>query len=131
MSRRTFYDLFGDREDCLLAVMQDTIGRIAAELDTASLEGLSWRERVRTGLWIILCFFDREPVLARLCVVQSARGGRRVLEWREEVLARLTVVVDEGRLEGARAAGSPSLMAEGSVGAVLVILSRRLLRGRA
>ena len=127
VSRRTFYDLFSDREDCLLEVLQNTTGRIADELEAASLDGLSWRERVRTGLWIVLCFFDREPELARLCVVQSARGGRRVLEWREEVLARLTVIVDEGRrTEGERAARVPSLTAEGLVGAVLTILSRRL-----
>jgi AcrR family transcriptional regulator len=126
VSRRTFYDLFSDREDCLLEVLQNTTGRIAGELEAASLDGLSWRERVRAGLWIILSFFDRETELARLCVVGSARGGRRVLEWREGVLARLTVIVDEGRLEGERAARVPSLTAEGLVGAVLVILSRRL-----
>jgi AcrR family transcriptional regulator len=127
VSRRTFYDLFSDREDCLLEVLQHTTGRIAGELEAAIPDGLSWRERVRTGLWVVLSFFDREPELARLCVVQSARGGRRVLEWREEVLARLTVIVDEGRrVEGERAARVPSLTAEGLVGAVLVILSRRL-----
>src|SRR5580700_4964530 len=126
VSRRTFYDLFSDREDCLLEVLQNTTGRIAEELEAGIPDGLSWRERVRTGLWIILSFFDREPELARLCVVGSARGGRRVLEWREEVLARLTAIVDEGRLEGERAARVPSLTAEGLVGAVLTILSRRL-----
>ncbi len=131
VSRRTFYDLFGDREDCLLEVLRDTTGRIASELDTASLDGLSWRERVRTGLWIVLSFIDREPELARLCVVGSARGGRRVLEWREGILARLTVIVDEGRRsEGERGARVPSLTAEGLVGAVLTILSRRLSNGQ-
>src|SRR5580700_6808226 len=126
VSRRTFYDLFSDREDCLLEVLQNTTGRIADELEAAIPDGLSWRERVRTGMWIVLSFFDREPELARLCVVQSVRGGRRVLERREEVLARLTEIVDEGRLEGERAARVPSLTAEGLVGAVLTILSRRL-----
>jgi AcrR family transcriptional regulator len=126
VSRRTFYDLFSDREDCLLEVLHNTTGRIAGELEAAIPDGLSWRERVRTGMWIVLSFFDREPELARLCVVQSVRGGRRVLERREEVLARLTVIVDEGRLEGERAARVPSLTAEGLVGAVLTILSRRL-----
>ncbi len=130
VSRRTFYDLFGDREDCLLEVLKDTTGRIASELDVAGLDRLSWRERVRTGLWIVLSFFDREPELARLCMVQSARGGRRVSEWREEILARLTAIVDEGRLEGERSARVPSLTAEGLVGAVLTILSRRLSNGQ-
>ena len=32
VSRRTFYDLFENREDCLLAVLDDVAGRIEAEL---------------------------------------------------------------------------------------------------
>jgi AcrR family transcriptional regulator len=126
VSRRTFYELFGDREDCLLAVCSDTSERIAAEIEVAGLDGLSWRERVRTGLWVVLSFFDREPELARFCVVQSARGGRRVSQWREDLLARLAAIVDEGRLQGARGAQVPSLTSEGAVGAVVAILSRRL-----
>jgi AcrR family transcriptional regulator len=130
VSRRTFYDLFDDREDCLLAVCEDTTARIAAEIATviaAKGEHLIWRERVRTGLGVILSFFDREPELARFCVVQSTRGGRRVLGWREALLARLTDVVQEGApRQGARAARVPSLTAEGLMGAVLTILHRRL-----
>src|ERR1700685_4738898 len=85
VSRRTFYDLFADLEDCLLAVLKDTTARIAAALEAANLEDLAWRERVRTGLWTILGFFDREPELARFWVVQSARGGQCVLDYRAEV----------------------------------------------
>ena len=96
VSRRTFYDLFANREDCLLAVLEDAAARVEGELSAAGVEGLPWRERLRMGLWTILCFFDREPALARVCVVQSARGGRRVLEYREEILARLAGVIAEG-----------------------------------
>jgi len=103
VSRRTFYDLFSDREDCLLEVLKDTAGRIVSELSDANLDRLSWRERVRTGLWTILSFCDREPELARFCALGSVRGGRCVLEWREALLARLTIIVDEGRLQGPRA----------------------------
>ncbi len=127
VSRKTFYDLFSDREDCLLAVLRDTTERVASELGRADLEKLVWRERVRVGLWIVLSFFDREPELARVCVVQSARGSRGVAQAREEIIARLTVIVDEGRLGSERAAQAPPLTAEGSVGAVLSILYRRLL----
>src|ERR1700689_1783272 len=77
VSRRTFYDLFENCEECLLMVLEDILGEIAGELADAGLGGLPWRERVRSGLWRILCFFDREPALARICVVQSARGSQR------------------------------------------------------
>ena len=74
-------------------------------------------------------FFDREPVLARVCVVQALSGGPGVLERREEILGRLAGVVDEGRLEGARGGECTPLTAEGLVGAAFGIVYARLLRG--
>jgi AcrR family transcriptional regulator len=129
VSRRTFYDLFSGREECLLAILDDTLERIAAELESANSDAWSWRERVRVGLWVVLSFLDREPVLARVCVVQSARGPQRVLEAREEILARVARTIDEGRTNSARAAQIPPLTAEGLAGAVLAIVYKRLLKG--
>jgi AcrR family transcriptional regulator/DNA-binding MarR family transcriptional regulator len=129
VSRRTFYDLFENREDCLLAILEGVVGRIEDEIAAADLAALPWRERVRGGLWTILCFFDREPALARVCVAQALRGGPRVLARREEILARLASVLDEGRAESARARECPSLTAEGLVGAALSIVHTRLTRG--
>ena len=131
LSRRTFYEMFADREECLSAVLEDALALIEAELDEACLEGLSWRERLRNGLWVILAFFDREPVLARVCVVGALSGGPAVLERREEVLAGLARVVDEGRVQGgARARECTPLTAEGLVGAAMAILYARLLKGQ-
>jgi len=129
VSRKTFYDLFDDREDCLLEVCEDTLERVLAELRAAKVGELPWSERVRAGLWVILGFFDREPELARMCVVESAHGGPGARAWRSDVLERLIVVVDEGRLRGGGAVEVPGLMAEGVVGAVLSILSRLLMVG--
>lgn len=128
VSRRTFYDLFENREDCLGAVIEDTLQRIAREIAQAGLAGLSWRERMRSGLWAILSFLDREPALARVCVVQSSRGGQRMLERRVELLASLARAIDAGRGEGSRAAEAPALTAEGVVGAAHAIIYERVLR---
>ncbi len=129
VSRRTFYEQFPDREACLAAALEDALDAVRGELAGAGLEGLAWRERVRVGLWRILVFFDREPVLARVCVVQALRGGPRVLERREGVMAQLAAVVDGGRLESGRAARCSALTAEGVVGAVFAIVYARLLKG--
>ena len=129
VSRRTFYELFTNREECLAAVLEDVVALVRGEIAAAGLECLGWRERVRGGLWAILCFLDREPALARVCVVQASRGGREVLERREEILAGLAAVVDEGRVESARGAGCTPLTAEGVVGAAFTIVYARLLRG--
>ena len=129
VSRRTFYELFDSCEGCLAAVIEEILGLLGQELEAAGLEGLAWCERVRGGLWVILCFLDREPALARVCVVQAARGGPRILERREEILMRLAAVVDEGRRESTRAGECSPLMAEGLASAALGILSVRLARG--
>jgi AcrR family transcriptional regulator len=130
ISRRTFYETFANREECLAGVLEEILGVIETQLAGAALEGLGWRERVREGLSVILGFFDREPVLARVCVVQALSGSPAVLARREEVMVRLAGVVDGGRAEGARGAGCTALTAEGLVGAAFGIVYARLLKGQ-
>jgi AcrR family transcriptional regulator len=129
VSRRTFYDLFEDREACLAALVEDVALTLEGELARAGLKGLPWRERVRGGLTAILGFFDREPALGRICMVHASRGGPRLLERRDELLGRLAAVLDEGRTQSARGAGCSALTAEGLVGAAFGILAARLTRG--
>ncbi len=57
VSRRTFYEQFPDREACLAAALEDALGVVVHELAEAGLEGLVWRERMRTGLWMDPCVF--------------------------------------------------------------------------
>ncbi len=129
VSRRTFYDLFANREECFLAVLEDAVGRVSGEIAAADLTGLAWRDRVRGGLLAVLSFFDREPVLARVCVVDALQGGSRVLRWREGVLSGLAQILDQGR--GESRAGSRRecavLTAEGLVGAAFAIVHARLI----
>jgi AcrR family transcriptional regulator len=129
VSRRTFYDLFANREECLLAVLEDTVGRVERDLAATNLDEAPWLERVRMGLLRILCFLDRDPALARVCVVQSARGSRRVLEAREEILTRLAGAIEDGRSQSTQGAHVPAVTAEGLVGAAVAILYKRLLNG--
>ncbi|HUN78573.1 MAG TPA: TetR/AcrR family transcriptional regulator [Solirubrobacteraceae bacterium] len=128
VSRRTFYELFDDRDECLAAVLEEAVELVRAELTAAELGPLAWRERVRVGLAAILGFFDREPALARVCVVHALRAGPVVLARREEVIAQLTAALDEGRLQGARGETCTPLTAEGLVGAGCAIVYARLER---
>jgi AcrR family transcriptional regulator len=126
VSRRTFYELFANREECMLAVLDDTCARIAAALESSEIERLAWRERVRVGLATILTFFDSEPALARVCLSQALRGGPRVIERRERILGQLAAVLDEGRRQGARGREHGPLIAEGLVGATFAIVHARV-----
>ncbi|HTC59709.1 MAG TPA: TetR/AcrR family transcriptional regulator [Solirubrobacteraceae bacterium] len=128
VSRRTFYELFPDRDACLLAAFEGVLALIERDLASAGLEGLPWRERVRLGLWTILSFLEREPAMANVCVVQSLQGDAKLLARRDVLLTRLAAVLDEGRHESLKARQATPLTAEGLVGAALSIVYTRLLR---
>jgi AcrR family transcriptional regulator len=129
VSRRTFYELFGNLDACLVGLIDEVVGRVEREFAAAGLERLGWRERVRGGLWVILSFLDEEPVLARICVVQALGGGPRVLERREQLLAHLAGVLDEGRFEGPRGVECSLVTAEGLVGGAFGVVFARLRSG--
>jgi AcrR family transcriptional regulator len=128
VSRRTFYELFKNREECLAAVLEDVVASVEGEIAAVGLSDLPWRERVRGGLGVILSFLDREPALARVCVVQASRGGMEVLGRREEILVGLAAVLDEGRVQAQRGRECSALTAEGLVGAAFAIVYARLSR---
>jgi AcrR family transcriptional regulator len=129
VSRRTFYELFENREACLAALVDEILALIEAQLRQADLKGLGWRERVRGGLWVILSFLDREPTLARMLVVEALRGGEQLQARREQTFERLAGIVDEGRESGGSRAGDCSpLTAEGLVGAAFGIVYLRVAR---
>jgi len=130
VSRRTFYDLFADREECLLAAFDEAVGRVSAQvIEAYEREGV-WRERIRAGLWALLEWLDEEPALAKLLVVESLAAGPRALAPRASVLRALVRAIDEGRAAMPRKASQrpqpPPLTAEGVVGAVLSVIHTRL-----
>lgn len=128
VSRRTFYELFQNREECVVAVLENATAQITAQITEANLAGLSWRERVRGGLWTILCFFDGQPVLARLCLVESRRSGGIVLNYRQRIVERLVEIVDQGRSETFRGHEPAVSAAHGVVGGVCEVIYAQLLK---
>ncbi len=132
-SRRTFYELYGDREDCFLAAFDHAVDRAAAVVVPAYEAPGAWRERIRAALAALLGFLDDEPELGRLLVVHALGAGPRALERRARLLDVLIEAVDRGRRnapkkgKGLSASARPALTAEGSVGAVFAVIHARLL----
>jgi AcrR family transcriptional regulator len=128
VSRRTFYELFEDREACFLAAFEQAVARIAERVvPVYAAGGVVWRERVRAGLGALLELIDEEPATGVLCVVDALAGGPVVLERRAGVARALVDVVHEGRLEARVGRRPRRLVAEGVVGAVLSVIHDRLL----
>lgn len=125
VSRRTFYEHFADREDCLLAAFQDALAHATRRVLTAAVAVGEWRARVRAGLFALLCFLDEQPAMGRLLIVESLACGPRVAERRLGVIAELTRIVDDGRSQNGSTTAGP-LTAEGVVGGVLAVIQTRL-----
>jgi AcrR family transcriptional regulator len=131
VSRRTFYELFEDREDCFRAAFDQAVERAARRVLPAYESAGGWRERMRAGLGALLEFLDDEPDLGALCVVDALGAGPVALERRARVVQLLIGAVDEGRREARVSARPTRLTAEGVVGAVLAVLHARLSGGGA
>jgi AcrR family transcriptional regulator len=94
VSRRTFYELFTDRDDCFLAAFDDGIARASRYVLDAYDPGASWAERIRSALTGLLSFLDVERGAGRLLIVGSLGAGAVAFERRERVLAQIIAVVN-------------------------------------
>jgi AcrR family transcriptional regulator len=139
VSRRTFYELFDDREDCFLAAFERALAYASERVLSAYEAQRGWRERIRAALIALLSFFDEEPVIGRLLIVDSF-GEAVTFARRGEVIAKLTSAIEQGRTlkgtphgvaqAGARGKASlmpPSFTGEGLVGGVLTAIQSRLV----
>ncbi len=126
VSRRTFYELFNDREDCFLAAFDQAVEHAEARVGAAFEDAGGWLEQMRGGVRALLEFLDDESGLGRLAVVDALGAGPIALERRARVVGVLIDAVDRGRREPQATPGLKRFTAEGIVGAVLAVLHARL-----
>src|SRR3984957_1874341 len=122
ISRRTFYEIFTDREDCFLAAFDEGLARASRYMLDGYDPSVGWVERIRRILGGLLAFLDADPGTGELLVVGSLGAGPETLERRRRVLAQAIATVDEGRNQTDAGKELPSITAEGIVGGVLSVL---------
>lgn len=127
VSRRTLYQLFpGGLQDMLLAVL-DMTGRRVNELAAQRLERTeSWQEGIRGALAALLVYFDSEPALARVCLMEALAGGQAALERREAAVGAFREQIVAYLRRAAPQDVSP-LMAESGIAAVIGVICTRLV----
>jgi AcrR family transcriptional regulator len=127
VSRRTFYELFADREECFLAAFDDAVARASRYVLDGYDPGARWVNRVRSALVALLEFLEVEHGAGQLLIVGSLGAGQRASERRQDCIAQISALIDEGREESKAGAELPPLTAEGVVGGALSVLHSRLL----
>ncbi len=127
VSRRTFYEMFEDREACFLATLDEALACVARYVLPAYETPARWHERIRASLVGLLSFLEDEPYMGRMLIVETLGFGTLGLQRRKEVLVEVVAAVDEGRLVAKNGAGLPPLTADGLAGGVLSVIHSRLL----
>ncbi len=127
VSRKTFYDVFADREDCFLAAFEQALEHGRARVTEVYAQEPDWREAIRAGLAVLLAAMDEEPGLTKLCVVEAQAAGSKVLERRRVAFAEIARALDRGRTAKGATGAPPDVTAEGLVGAVFTVIHTRVL----
>jgi AcrR family transcriptional regulator len=133
MSRRTFYQLFDNREHCFLAAYEHARSEVLAWVDGGPGPKETFPQHLTTVLTQILEHLAARPDFARLLLVEPPAVGPSGVERHERTMRELAE-----RLARSRPAAAPDLgpdelrlRCEASVGAVHRVVSARIVDGRA
>jgi AcrR family transcriptional regulator len=130
VSRSTFYNLFDDRLDCVLAAQRRAVDALGQTMAWACAAEQDWPRGVERGVGAALAFAARFPGEARLVLASNQTASEPALARQGlPTHERLAELLREGsrRHPGAR---SPSGFAEqAAVGAAMSIVAAALMTG--
>lgn len=131
VSRRTFYELFDDKEEVALAAHTMIVDHLQGALREAAaeFEGDAWPQRVRAELATLLRIFAGDPTIARFLLLGSLAAGGTVAEAQREALRCFAARLRPQPVEpGDQLAGARE---QALVGGISTLVARRLKSGSA
>jgi AcrR family transcriptional regulator len=132
VSRRTFYEHFGGKDECFVAAYDAVMGELRERVSEAFEETDDWAQAVRAGIDAMLQFLAANPNLARLCMVEALVAGPAVVERYDAAIQSFVPYLKKGR-EGRPPEVLSRLSAtteEALVGGMVSLISRRIIAGR-
>ena len=132
MSKATFYEHFGNKEECILALFDAAVDVLLAALDTAAREhaGNDPQGRVGASVTAFLAVIAAFPDQAQTLLVEIIGAGPRANERRDAALARISGYIDElNRQEAEAGLGSRFASPHDAfaiVGAIVELASRQI-----
>jgi AcrR family transcriptional regulator len=123
VSRRTFYELYADREACFTDAHQEAFGRLVGHVAEAVAEaGPEWEDRAVAVTQALLSAWDADRVLAHLCLVAAVGGSDDTVALRRTAIAQLAALLSEAPTQPL--AAEPVLA--GAIGSVWELAFSRL-----
>jgi AcrR family transcriptional regulator len=96
VGRESFYELFEDRRDCVLAAHQVLLDDLIATIGDAYAGPGDWVGRCRATLAALLGWFAADPPAGRFLLVELAAVGPEFHERFEAGFDRFVAVIDSG-----------------------------------
>jgi AcrR family transcriptional regulator len=129
ISRKTFYEIFDDKEDCFLAAF-DVAAGVLLKVTNDGYESAPeepWGSRIRLGLARFLEIIAERPNAAKFCIVEVLAAGQKALDRRDGVMRQFTRYIDRGREESE--VELPAMTSLALVGGVYELLYSEILHG--
>lgn len=127
VGRESFYELFSDKRDCLLAAQALLVDHLEATVRSAYEEPGPWVGRMRNSIAAMLGWFASDPAAARVTMVELAGVGTVSRERFQENYLRFTKLLEDGR--GGAEAARPGA-SELAVGAGVAKVYEEVVCGR-
>lgn len=129
VSRRTFYELFADKEDCFLAAYDAIMALCTERLVAAYHGGDDWEDGIARAYGALLATLASEPCFAHLGVVEVLAAGPRALARRERTLRRFARFIDYTRERAETTVAPPRLVGQAIVGGIHELVYSQIVRG--
>jgi AcrR family transcriptional regulator len=111
VSSRSFYDLFADKEACVLDAQERICEHLLATMRAAGEGGAEWPVLARERLRAMLEAFAANPDLVRFSLIALPSAGQPVAGRYDELLGRLLATLTDG-IEAAPVKRRPAPTAE-------------------
>jgi AcrR family transcriptional regulator len=131
VSRRTFYDLFRDRQDCFVQAYDAASQSVRRAVQHAYEQPGTWPERIRAALGALLDLVAVQQDVARIALVEGPRNAAQVPEPYGAAIRGLIPLLDAGREDSPYGAQLTPATAEAIAGGIAAIVHQHLLNGEA
>jgi AcrR family transcriptional regulator len=129
VSRATFYELFGAKERCFAAMVEEVLGGLGGVLASEYEQYGSWEERSRGALERLAELIDAEPAAARACLLEAYAAGPPARAPLERVVAELAGLSIRARGWSGPRYPDAEPVARAAIGGLTAVLYGALARG--
>ncbi|HEX5925074.1 MAG TPA: hypothetical protein VFY45_14680 [Baekduia sp.] len=123
VSRRSFYELYSDRDACVLAGVRQAFDQVIGEVDrAATTAGADHEDRTVAIVTALIAALDVDRARAAMCVVAPLSGNPGALRLRRTAMSHLATLLSDGAPSDA----ADELLVLGALGGVWELLHHRL-----